>query len=74
MRRRLELSVGIVLLLSYVAGVPVAWKLYVSLGASVVLIVAGLINVRKGKRSSPDAAYVEGGPSVSRTNDSGVAG
>lgn len=64
MRRRLELSVGTVLLLSYVAGIPVAWKLYVSLAASIILIIVGLVNVQRGRRSVPDAAYVEGGPST----------
>ncbi len=65
MRRRFELSIGTVLLLSYVAGIPIAWKLHVSLVASIILIIIGLVNVQKGRRVPPDAAYAEGGPSSS---------
>lgn len=63
MRRKFELTIGTLLLLILLAGVPTSWKLGASVVTAVFLIIFGLINPRKPMiTETKDAAFVENGP------------
>lgn len=62
MRRKLELTIGTLLLLILLAGIPTSWKLSSAMVAAVLLIIFGLINPRKPHTETKDAAFVENGP------------
>lgn len=62
MRRKFELTIGTLLLLVLLAGIPTSWKLSASVVSAVLLIIFGLINPRKPVIETKDAAFVENGP------------
>lgn len=64
MRKKFELGSGIALILIAVAGIPADWKITLVTLVGGVLIVAGLVELRREQKKHKQAhvAFVDGGP------------